>query len=141
MKAFFDTSVLVPVFFEQHEHHERSLSVVSKGSKSARCCAAHSLAEIYAVLTRMPGASRVSGEQAMLFLKDLSEELTIIALDGAEYMNCLDTCASLRIVGGSTYDAVLAHCARTARADVIYTWNLRHYRLLGADFTKLLRTP
>ncbi|MBL8217635.1 MAG: PIN domain-containing protein [Bryobacterales bacterium] len=141
MKAFFDTSVLVAVFFEQHEHHERSLNVVSKGSKNSRVCAAHTLAEVYAVLTRMPGANRVSGEQALLFLQGLSEELTVIALDGSEYMQCLDSCASMGIVGGSTYDALLAHCALKARADAIYTWNLRHYSLFGADVSKRLRTP
>jgi hypothetical protein len=25
LRAFFDTSVLIPVFIEDHEHHERSL--------------------------------------------------------------------------------------------------------------------
>ena len=33
MKFFFDTSVLLPCFLEEHEHHEASLSAFSKPMK------------------------------------------------------------------------------------------------------------
>ena len=45
-----------------------SLELFIQFDKSTGCCGAHSLAEVYATLTRMPGKHRISGEQAMLFV-------------------------------------------------------------------------
>lgn len=71
MKSFFDTSVLIPTFLEDHEHHEASLEVFLKSGKRQGCCGAHSLAEVYATLTRLPGAHRLSGDQILLFLENI----------------------------------------------------------------------
>ena len=59
MKAFFDTSVLVPVFYGDHEHHTASLSLFLQFTKDDACCGAHTLVEIYSTLTRMPPGSTV----------------------------------------------------------------------------------
>src|SRR5262245_20106092 len=85
MKGFFDTSVLVPVFHGDHVHHKASLDLFIRFDKSTGCCGAHSLAELYSTLTRMPGKHRISGEQAMLFIGSIRERLSIIALTGDEY--------------------------------------------------------
>ena len=71
MKAFFDTSVLVPVFYGDHLHHKASLDVFVRFDKRTACCGAHALAEIFSTLTRMPGKHRISGDQAMLFIGDI----------------------------------------------------------------------
>ena len=55
MKAFFDTSVLVPVFFGDHVHHRSSLDLFVQFERAIGRCGAHSLAEVYSTLTRMPG--------------------------------------------------------------------------------------
>jgi predicted nucleic acid-binding protein len=73
MKVFFDTSVLVPVFYGDYVHHEASLALFIQFDKSTGCCGAHSLAEVYSTLTRMPGRHRISGEQAMPFIGSLGE--------------------------------------------------------------------
>jgi len=104
-------------------------------------CAAHSLAEIYASLTRMPGEHRMSSAQALLFLGSLHERLAVVALDASEYFSSLERFASLGIVGGTIYDALLAACALKAGAETIYTWNLRHFRQCGAEVAARLRTP
>jgi predicted nucleic acid-binding protein len=141
MKAFFDTSVLVPVFYGDHVHHQASLKLFIQFDKSAGCCGAHSLAEVFSTLTRMPGKHRISGEQAMLFIRSIRERLSVIALSGDEYAKALEASAALGIVGGAIYDAVLAHCAIKARAEGIYTWNPRHYAQLGESVVRLLRAP
>jgi predicted nucleic acid-binding protein len=141
MKAFLDTSVLVPVFYGDHAHHEASLELFVQLDRSSGCCGAHSLAEAYSTLTRMPGKHRISGEQAMLFIGNVRERLSIVALDGDEYANALEAAAALGIVGGSIYDAMLAHCATKAKAQTIYSWNGRHYALCGPEVTQRLRTP
>ena len=141
MKGFFDTSVLVPVFYGDHVHHRVSLDLFIQFDKSMGCCGAHSLAEVYSTLTRMPGKHRISGEQAMLFVNSICERLSIIALGADEYAEALQASAALGIIGGGIYDAMLAHCASKAKADVIYTWNARHYGLCGREVVGRLRTP
>jgi len=141
VNAFFDTSVLVAVFYGDHIHHESSFNLFVQFDPAAACCAAHTLAEVYAALTRMPGRHRIAGEQAMLFLDSIRERLAIVALSGDEYVDALQTCASRGIVGGGVYDALLARCALKAGASSIYTWNTRHYALCGPEITQRLRTP
>lgn len=141
MKAFFDTSALVPVFYGSHIHHQASLARFIQFDRSTGCCGAHSLAEVYSTLTRMPGKHRISSEQAMLFIGSIRERLSIIALSGDEYADALQTSAARGIVGGGIYDAMLAHCALLARAKTIYSWNARHYGLCGPEVTRLLRMP
>jgi hypothetical protein len=65
MNGFFDSSVLAPVFYGDHVHHKASLDLLIRFNRSTGCCGAHSLAEVYSTLTRMPGKHRISGDQAM----------------------------------------------------------------------------
>jgi predicted nucleic acid-binding protein len=141
MRGFFDSSVLVPLFYGDHVHHKASLDLFIEFDKSTGCCGAHSLAEVYSTLTRMPGKHRISGEQAMLFIGSIRERLSIIALSGDEYADALQASATLGIVGGGIYDAMLAHCAIKSQADAIYTWNARHYNLCGPEVVGRLKTP
>jgi predicted nucleic acid-binding protein len=141
LRAFFDTSALVPVFYGDHVHHQASLRRFIAFDPSTGCCGAHSLAEVYSTLTRMPGKHRISGEQAMLFVGSIRERLSLVALDSEEYSQALRTAASLGIVGGGIYDALLAHCALKAEAKTIYSWNLRHYAQCGPEVTRRLQTP
>jgi predicted nucleic acid-binding protein len=141
MKGFFDTSVLVPVFYGNHIHHQASIELFIQFDRSSGCCGAHSLAEVYSTLTRMPGKHRISAEQAMLFVGSISERLSVIALTGEEYADALQASSARGIVGGGIYDAVLAHCAIKAQAEMIYTWNARHYALCAPEVTQRLRTP
>jgi predicted nucleic acid-binding protein len=140
VKSFFDTSVLIPVFMEDHEHHEPSLAAFLDADKKHACCAAHSLAEVYSVLTRLPG-NRLSGEQVLLFLEAIDQRLTLIALDAREYYSAIREAADTGVVGGMLYDALLARCARKAAADVIYTWNVQHFRRLGPEVASRVKTP
>jgi predicted nucleic acid-binding protein len=141
MKAFFDTSALVPVFYGDHVHHKASLDRFIQFDKTTGCCGAHSLAEVYSTLTRLPGKHRISSEQAMLFIGSICERLTIVALTGDEYAHALQASSALGIVGGGIYDAMLAHCALKARAKTIYTWNSRHYAMYGQKVVSILGVP
>jgi len=88
---------------------------------------AHSLAEVYATLTGMPGLRRVSGEEAMLFLGNIRERLTLVSLDEQDYFRIAETSAEAGLTSGAIYDAIIAHCAMKAKAPVIYTWNTKHF--------------
>ena len=110
-------------------------------TKSTSFMAAHSLAEVYATATRLPGKHRLSGEQALLFLEDLRERLTLITLTGEEYYRTIKSASKGGVLGGTIYDALLAQCALKADVSVIYTWSLRHFQQFGAEVINRLSTP
>jgi len=141
VKHFFDTSVLVAACVEGHEHHERSLTLFSRADRKSACCAAHSLAEVYATLTRLPGKLRMSADQALLFLDSIEERLETVSLDAREYPMAIREAASAGIVGGTIYDALLGWCALKARVSRIYTWDVADFQRLGAEIAEKVQTP
>ena len=141
MKYFYDTSVLLPAFLEEHEHHEASLRAFLRADKKVGCCAAHSLAELYATFTRLPGRHRLSGDQVLLFLENVRERLTIITLSHEDYFRVVNESAAAGIVGGTIYDALLARCALKAGAEVLFTWNTKHFQQFSPEITKRLKIP
>jgi predicted nucleic acid-binding protein len=140
MRAFLDTSVLIPAFYGDHAHHAASLDLFAECDQDG-CCAAHSLAEVYSVLTRMPGKHRISCEQTLLFIGSIRERLKIIGLDGDEYAETLAKAAAARIVGGAIYDAILVACALKSGAETIYTWNVRDFARFHPVIAGRVRTP
>jgi predicted nucleic acid-binding protein len=141
VRVFFDTSVLIAAVLVQHQHHRPSAAAYLRADKKNACCAAHSLAEVYASLTRMPGGQRMGGDQALLFLDQMRERLTVISLDEEDYYSAIASAVEQRVVGGTIYDALLAKCALKANAATIYTWDLDHFRLLGPEVARRLQTP
>jgi predicted nucleic acid-binding protein len=141
MKSFFDTSVLVATSVEGHEHHERSFALFIDADRKTACCAAHSLAELYATLTRLPGKFRLSADQAMLFLDSVEERLEVISLDPREYRLAIREAATAGIVGGTIYYALLGRCALKSRATRIYTWDVGDFQRLSTEIAEKARTP
>jgi predicted nucleic acid-binding protein len=141
VKFFFDASVLLPSFFEDHQHHEASLRVFLEADKAQGYCGGHSLAELYATATRLPGKHRLSGDQVLLFLENVYERLTIVTLTAEEYRTAIKEAAAAGISGGTIYDALLAACAVKVEAEVIYTWNVKHFQQFSPEIAKRVRTP
>ncbi len=141
MQAFLDSSVLVAAFYGDHQHHEPSLRLFARQKKSIGSTAAHCLAEVYAVVTGMPAKYRATPDEALLFLRDVRERLSIVALTDAEYFGVLEEAALAGISGGACYDAVIGHCARKAKARTIYTWNRKHFTRLGAEIACRVQEP
>jgi predicted nucleic acid-binding protein len=141
VRWFFDTSVLVQAFLADREHHDRSLDAFLRADKAHDCCAAHSLAEFYAVVTRLPGKHRMNGDQVVLLLDNIRERLTTISLSVEEYRSVLSEAAKAQVFGGMIYDALIARCAQKASCEILYTWNVKHFERFGSDVVKRVRTP
>ena len=140
MKAFLDSSVLVPTFFADHEHRRLSLDLFLRFPKRDVACSAHSLAEVYCSITGMPGKDRVSGDEALLFLGDVRERLTVIALNEEETSGAIEA-SSNPITGGGIYDSLIGHCALKAKAEILYTWNLKDFKRLKPEIAARVQTP
>lgn len=133
--------MLVATFYGDHEHHEESAGLFRRQTRSASCTAAHCLVELYAVVTEMPGENRASPDEALLFLQGVHARMTIVALDGTEYVSLLNDAAEANVYGSTCYDALVAHCALKAKAETIYTWNAKHFRRLGEHIASRVSLP
>jgi len=58
-----------------------------------------------------------------------------------DYAKAIEEAAALGIAGGGIYDALLAHCALKVKAETIYTWNEKHFKRLGEETSKRVKTP
>ncbi len=141
MTAFFDTSVLVAATLTHSSYHLRSAELYSSVERKRAYCAAHTLAEVYATLTGFPGKHRMDGEQALLVLEGIATKLTAVTLEPEEYLTAIADAVAQQIAGGAIYDALIAQCALKAKATIIYTWNVDHFRRLGPEIAKRVRTP
>ena len=139
MKRFFDSSVLVPVFYADHPHHDASAKAFLVAGKED-FCALRTLGEVYATLTGLPVRPRITGHDGMAILKQIRDRLTVISLTEQEYVSALES-VSGSIVGGATYDALIAQCAVKAGADVLLTWNVRDFTRFGPHIARLVKTP
>ncbi len=122
-------------------HHQRSRDCLALYTRDTGCCGAHNLAEVYSALTRMLGDDRFSPQQALGAIVSIRANLSIVSLSENDYSAAITFAASLGIAGGTIYDALLAWCAIKSEAAIIYSWNIRHYSLLGSQVAARLATP
>src|SRR5437773_5232313 len=107
MKEFFDTSVLVAAFWAGHASHEASIRLLGRAQRSHSACGIHTLAELYATMTALPVKPAIPPEQAMLFVEEIQNRLTLVALDQKEYVETIQRAAQQRFTSGRIYDALL----------------------------------
>jgi predicted nucleic acid-binding protein len=141
MREFFDTSVLVAAFRAGHVHHVPSLKRFAAAEKKHSACGLHSLAEVYSVMTALPVKPMIPPEQAMLFVEEVRNRLTLISLSQEEYFASIQDAASRGFTGGRIYDSLLLACAAKCKAQAVYTWNLKHYQSLAPDLASRIQTP
>ena len=141
MRDFFDTSVLVAGFRGDHPHHAASIKLLAAADRKHSACATHSLAEVYAVMSALPVKPVIPPAQVLLFIADIRQRCSVIALDEEEYYETICSTAAQGYVSGRVYDALLLRCAVKAEAKTIYTWNLRHFRTLAPELTGRIHTP
>lgn len=141
MNRFFDTSVLVATFWGDHPHHDVSLQAFASATKETGACAAHSLAEVYAVLTRLPVRPLVTPADAMIFIEEIQKHLRIVSLDERAYLQTLEDSVKIGLVGGQLYDALILKAAERVKAKSILTWNIGQFRRIAPHLANRIRTP
>ena len=102
MRVFLDTSVLVAAVVLKHESHPRAFPLLERvqNGKDEGFVAAHSLAEMYAILT---------------------------SLAGNDYASLIREAAVVGIQGGTIYNAVLLKSAEKSNPERVFTLNLKHF--------------
>jgi predicted nucleic acid-binding protein len=140
VRALVDTSVLVAAFLADHPHHSKSLDLLLSLDQESGC-AAHTLLEFYATLTRLPGRQRVEIAHVLLMIEEIRRRLSVWSLDAAGYTQVIANCAGRALAGGAVYDALIAQCAVQAGAAAVYTWNVRDFPRLGLPAAIQVATP
>ena len=144
MKVFLDTNVLVAACVAEHEHHARSLPLVQsihKGEK-AGFVSAHTVLEVYAILTRLPRSPRILPVQGVsLVQENILKHFSIVALTGKEYGELVSELGRHSIGGGQVYDALHLRCAEKSGADQILTLNARHFASLAPHLASKIAAP
>jgi predicted nucleic acid-binding protein len=145
MKVFLDTSVLVSAVLKQHVFHERSFPVLDRvhAEKDEGFVSAHSIAEMYSVLTSLPAPYRHKPEQALLSIEEnvLKHFKTVTLIDN-EYAALIREAVGFQIQGGKIYDALLLKAASKAGVNRIYTLNLKHFQgIVSSDLRGKLSEP
>lgn len=134
MDVFFDTSVLVAACEQSHPHHARALPVLQTvtAGRDRGFISAHSIAETYAALTRLPVTPRIHPAMAARIITvGLLPNLEPVNLEAADYAAAMESVAAGGWAGAKIYDALLLRCAIKCRAQRVYTFNLRDFQPLA----------
>lgn len=144
MRILLDTSVLVAAMIESHPAHDRALlwlHQVRNGEHNG-LVAAHSVAELYSILTVLPLQPRISPAVAQQLIKhNVLDLLEVVFLSDEEYATLVEHLADLGIVGGATYDALILHAAAKAGVDRIITLNEKDFRRVYPSLADRITAP
>jgi predicted nucleic acid-binding protein len=131
-----DTSVLVAALIEDHPHHVPAVSLLrSTSAKGVEAfISAHTMAELYAVLTRTPFIPRIyPAEARQLIEQSILSRVDVVALSSADYRRVIAECAETGWSGGAIYDAIHVRAAIRAQCNLLYTFNVKHFRAIAPD--------
>ena len=95
---------------------------------------AHSIAEVYVALTRLPVRPRIQPAEAQrIVIENILPHFTIVPLAQEDYEAVLKDMGIRGIPGAKIYDALLLRCASKCDAERIYTFNLGDFIMLAAE--------
>lgn len=144
MVIAFDTSVLVAAFVTSHPKHAQALTWLKKAKKNdfKWIVSAHTIAECYAVLTRLPLTPRLTPSIAKLLIEEnIKKSAKIISLSSIEYMKLMNEIADKGLTGGIIYDALTIKAAQKAKATKILTFNLKDFQRILPQHVDYFESP
>jgi predicted nucleic acid-binding protein len=136
VKRAVDTSVLVAAFASWHANHLEAVAELA----TKPLMIAHAMIETYSVLTRLPEPQRARPHHVAEFLSRNFTE-SPLSLDAEQLRSIPERLSELAVVGGATYDALIALTASKCgahlvsldrRAEAVYRRCGVSFELLGA---------
>jgi predicted nucleic acid-binding protein len=136
MRVLIDTSVLVPALLSAHQAHLITAPWLDRAKEGAYdfIVSSHSLAETYAVLTRMKARPPLTPETVLALIEqDVLAIANVVTLTAHDYRSVIEKTAQAGLTGGIIYDALIAEAAIVAGADHLLTLNERDYLRVWPD--------
>jgi predicted nucleic acid-binding protein len=143
VRTLFDTSVLVAAFVATHPRHSVCLKKLQqvKAGQTEGFIAAHTLAETYSVLTRLPVRPPISPKLAQQLIRENLEGFEVISLSPSDYQVVIAQMVNLNLPGGAIYDALIAQAALRAKVEQLMTLNPDHFTRLSEEIAQLVLLP
>lgn len=144
MRVMFDTSVLIAGQMELHVDHLPAWHWIEAARQGTikMLVAAHSMAECYSALTRMPKPARISPDAAAKMLQtNVLPYAMVVSLLPEDYWSVINRLAGDGLGGGIVYDALGVKAAQLAQADRLLTFNLKHFRRLWPEGHEKIISP
>jgi predicted nucleic acid-binding protein len=144
MRVLFDTSVLVAAMLQAHPQHALAFPWLDRGRRGALTflVAAHSLAEVYAVLSSYPTRPRLGPSlAARLVRENIRASARVITLSARDYGAVIQQTADAGLSGGVVYDALLARAAQKAKAERLLTLNPRDFLRVWPEGVNVVAGP
>ena len=136
MKVLFDSSTLIAASVQNHPKYKIAFSWLEKveNAEVEGFVSAHTLLEVFSVLTRAPFQPKILPEDAIkLIHTNILSLMEVIPLDKSEYLDLLELLANHQLKGGIVYDALILKCCLKKHISNIITANRK-------DFEKLVLT-
>jgi predicted nucleic acid-binding protein len=144
MRILLDTTILVAAMVEAHPAHQRALpwlQQVHTGSHNG-LVAAHTLAELYSVLTTLPVQPRVSpGIAHQMIEQNVLAAFEIVTLSDMDYKSVLNHLADLKLSGGIIYDALILFAAIKSDAEQVITPSAKDFRRIYPEYADHIIEP
>jgi predicted nucleic acid-binding protein len=142
-RALFDTSVLVAGMVSGHPDYPLAQPLLNQvaAGKLTGLMSTHSLAETFAVLTRLAARPMIGSHTAREMIEENLKHFEKVPLLEADYLAVIKRLEGLQFSGGAIYDALIAQVALKAKVTVLYSFNAAHFVRLGADVAKLVIKP
>ena len=134
MKWYFDTSVIVAASVASHTHNAAAAAVLDAlvAGKHDGYVSAHSLTEVYSVLTRTPFPLRLQPDQVLRLIEtSILGCMKLVTLDAGEYEDVVRRSAAHGWIGGRIHDVIHLQCAAKMECDRIYTLNEKDFVALS----------
>jgi predicted nucleic acid-binding protein len=143
VRVAFDTSVLVAALVASHLHHARALPwlhAVAGGTLDG-VVDAHTLGELWSVLTRLPLSPPIDGRSARASVLHVREQFEVLTLAPQVYLDAMDRCASKGLRSGAVFDAIHLAAAEAAGVGALVTFNLVDFSRLAMPASPRILAP
>ena len=92
----------------------------------------HSIAEVFAALTRLPVQPRIHPvDAARIITNNILPHFEVVPIGKEDYLEALNAMAGGGWIGAKIYDVLLLRCAARCAVERIYTFNLGDFRQLA----------
>ncbi len=137
MKYLFDTSILIAGVLSAHQQHHLAKPWLVKAiqGKLEMLVCNHTLAELYAVLTKLPYSPKIQPANALMLIEhNVIKVGSLINLTTRDYHHVLQEMSQDHLSGGLTYDRLIYQAAIKSGANKILTLNKKDFdRFNSAD--------
>jgi predicted nucleic acid-binding protein len=138
-----DTSCLVAAVVAAHPQHSACLGWLSHAKQGAIevVISAHSIAELFAVLTRLPAKPKITGPAALQLIAGILACVKPVVLSPQGYEDLINALAQAGLVGGVVYDGIIAKVAELESVDHLLTLNMADFQRLWPSAARLVVSP